>query len=323
MPHLNNRLGDSGLNVSRIGIGLNNLGRKNSFTETQSGSSEVVHAAIASGINFLDVADVYNNGIAEEFLGNALVGKRHEVILATKFGMDARGLNGPDFSARGSRKYIIQAIEASLKRLKTDYIDLYQYHTPDAATPIEETLRALDDLITSGKVRYIGHSNHAGWQIAKAHYVAHELGTHHFISAQNHYNLLDRRAELEVLPAAQEFGLGILPYFPLANGLLTGKYRRDFAPEQGRITHSKPDLLKTANWEQLEAFANFAENRGKQPFEVALSWLAAQEPVASVIAGATTVAQVEANAAAIFELTPGELAELTEIFPAPARIALF
>ncbi len=319
------RLGKSGLTVSAIGLGCNNLGRPQTATEDLEVSSTVVNAAIDAGVTFFDVADVYGSepGVSEEFLGKALGSRRDQVIVATKFGMDAAGRNGLDLKARGSRKYIMQSVEASLRRLDTDYIDLYQFHTPDPLTPIDETLRALDDLITAGKVRYIGHSNRAGWQIAQAEYVARELGTHRFVSTQNHYNLIDRRAELEVTPAAREFGLGVLPYFPLANGLLTGKYTSGHAPEDGRLTRIKPGMLETAPWEALGRLAEFARERDLSVVQVAFSWLAAQPTVASVIAGATKVEQIEQNSQAIVPLSQEDLAIIDEIFPAPNKIALF
>lgn len=320
------QLGRSGLSVSVVGLGCNNLGRAGTATESQQGTNEVVHAAIDSGINLFDVADVYGKepGLAEIRLGQALAGRREEVILATKFGMDMNGTNGPDFGARGSRKYIVRALEASLRRLGTDYIDLYQFHTPDENTPIDESIRALDDLIRSGKVRYIGHSNRSGWQIAQAHYVARELGAENFISAQNHYNLLDRRAELEVLPASKELGLGVLPYFPLANGLLTGKYSKGHAPAGSRLTHSRQHLVNESNFTQLEAFAAFAAEQGLSPAELAFSWLAAQEPVASVIAGATRREQVQANARSV-RWIPNQKhrGEIDQIFAPAEKVALF
>jgi len=238
--------------------------------------------------------------------------------------MDMKGASGLDFGARGSRRYVIQAVEASLRRLGTDWIDLYQFHTPDPLTPIDETLSALDTLVTSGKVRYIGSSNRAGWQIAQAEYVARELGGARFISTQNHYNLLDRRAELEVTPAAEEFGLGVLPYFPLANGLLTGKYSPGHAPEGTRLSHTRTNMVHDADWEQLGRFSRFAKERGLSEIQVAFSWLAAQPSVASVIAGATKPEQVRQNAAAAdWQPTPEDLAELDAIFPAAPKIALF
>jgi aryl-alcohol dehydrogenase-like predicted oxidoreductase len=320
------RLGRSGLTVSVVGLGCNNLGRAGTATESQAGTDAVVHAALDAGVTLFDTADVYGKtpGLSEERLGQALKERRAEAIVATKFGMDLDEANGPDFNARGSRKYIRTSVEASLRRLQTDYIDLYQFHTPDPLTPIEETLAALDDLVREGKVRYIGHSNRAGWQIAQAEYVARELGAERFISSQNHYNLLDRRAELEVIPAAHELGLGVLPYFPLANGLLTGKYSDGKAPEGSRLTHSRTNLLTDADFDQLQAFGAFAKSRGVTELEVAFSWLAAQPAVASVIAGATKPEQIQQNAAAAtWKPTAEDLAELDEIFPKVQKIALF
>jgi 1-deoxyxylulose-5-phosphate synthase len=320
------RVGKSGLTVSTVGLGCNNLGRANTATESQEATDAVVSAALDAGITLFDVADTYGRepGLSETMLGKALGNRRADVVLATKFGMDMKGASGLDFGARGSRRYIIQAVEASLRRLGTDWIDLYQFHTPDPLTPIEETLAALDALVSSGKVRYIGHSNRAGWQIAQAEYVARQLGGARFISTQNHYNLLDRRAELEVTPAAEEFGLGVLPYFPLANGLLTGKYAPGHAPEGSRLSHTRTNMVHDADWEQLGAFSRFAKQRGLTEIEVAFSWLAAQKSVASVIAGATRPEQVRQNAAAAdWVPSDADLAELDSIFPAAPKIALF
>jgi aryl-alcohol dehydrogenase-like predicted oxidoreductase len=320
------RVGKSGLTVSTVGLGCNNLGRANTATESQEATNAVVSAALDAGITLFDVADTYGRepGLSETMLGKALGNRRADVVLATKFGMDMKGASGLDFGARGSRRYIIQAVEASLRRLGTDWIDLYQFHTPDPLTPIEETLAALDALVSSGKVRYIGHSNRAGWQIAQAEYVARQLGGARFISTQNHYNLLDRRAELEVTPAAEEFGLGVLPYFPLANGLLTGKYAPGHAPEGSRLSHTRTNMVHDADWEQLGAFSRFAEQRGLTEIEVAFSWLAAQKSVASVIAGATRPEQVRQNAAAAdWVPSDADLAELDSIFPAAPKVALF
>lgn len=320
------RLGHSGLTVSTVGLGCNNLGRANTPTETQEGTDAVVHAAIDAGITLFDVADVYGKtpGLSEEMLGKALRGRRDDVVVATKFGMDMHGANGNDFAARGSRRYIVKAAEASLRRLGTDWIDLYQYHTPDPQTPIEETLSALDDLVRAGKVRYVGHSNRTGWQIAEAEFVARMGGYTPFISSQNHYNLLDRRAELEVTEAAEAYGLGVLPYFPLANGLLTGKYTRGTAPEGSRLSHTRTNLVHDADWDQLDRFSAFAEERGLTELQVAFSWLAAQPSVASVIAGATKPEQIRENAeAASWDPSPEDLDELDEIFPKIPRIALF
>ena len=294
------RLGVSGLSVSAVGLGCNNLGRAGTATETQEGTDAVVHAALDAGITFFDVADTYgpSPGLSEELLGKALGARRDDVVIGTKFGMDMRGANGEDFGARGSRRYIIKAAEASLRRLGTDWIDLYQFHTPDPLTPIEETLSALDDLVTSGKVRYIGHSNRAGWQIAEAEFVARARGGPRFISSQNHYNLLDRRAELEVTPAAEAYGLGVLPYFPLANGLLTGKYSAGRPPRAAASATPAPTWCTTPTGTSCGAFGEFAAERGLNEIQVAFSWLAAQPSVSSVIAGATRPEQVRQNAAA-------------------------
>lgn len=322
------QVGKSGLTVSAVGLGCNNLGRSQTATETQAGTNTVLAAAVAEGITLFDVADIYGAepGISETMFGRALRETgidRDDIVIVSKFGMDMGGVNGRDYGVRGSRRYIMRAVEASLTRLGTDYIDLYFHHTPDPATPLEETLSALGALIEQGKVRYIGSSNYAGWQLAHAEHLGRALG-HRYIAAENHYNLLDRRAELEVLPAAREFGLGVLPYFPLANGLLTGKYTRSQAPADGRLTRIKPALLEGANWDQLEAFSAFAAERGLTEVQVAFSWLAQQNPVASVIAGATTEAQVKANAAAIVtRLSEEDLAHLDAIFPAPPKVALF
>jgi 1-deoxyxylulose-5-phosphate synthase len=320
------RLGKSGLTVSVVGLGCNNLGRPTTATESQEGTDAVVHAALDAGITFFDVADTYGRepGLSETMLGQALAGRREDVVVATKFGMDMRGANGNDFGARGSRRYIIRAAEASLRRLGTEWIDLYQFHTPDPLTPIDETLAALDELVSSGKVRYIGHSNRAGWQIAEAEFVARARGGSRFISSQNHYNLLDRRAELEVTPAAEAYGLGVLPYFPLANGLLTGKYAQGKAPEGSRLSHTRTNLVNDADWEQLERFSAFAAERNLNEIQVAFSWLAAQPSVSSVIAGATRPEQVRENAAAVaWKPSAAELAELDDIFPPTAKVALF
>ena len=313
------RLGTSGLSVSVIGLGCNNLGRPGTASESQRGAAAVVSAALDAGITLFDVADSYGRspGVSEELLGRALGRNRDDVVVATKFGLDLKGVNGPDWGARGSRRYILKAVESSLKRLNTDWIDLYQYHAPDPATPIDETLAALDQLVQSGKVRYIGHSNFAGWQVAEAEYVARQLGSTRFIAAQNHYNLLERAVEREVVPAAQSYGLGLLPYFPLANGLLTGKYAAGHAPAGSRLTHSRTNLLDQADWEQLANFSAYARARSLTELEVAFSWLASRPAVASVIAGATKPEQVRQNAeAAGWIPSEADLEELDHIFPA-------
>lgn len=289
------QLGRSGLKVSAVGLGCNNFGRRCS----QEATNEVVHKALDLGVTMFDTADFYGAGLSEEFLGRALGTRRKEVVVATKFGLSM----GPGpYQSGGSRRYIMQAVEASLKRLGTDYIDLYQHHFPDPSTPIEETLKALDDLIRVGKVRYIGSSNLAGWQVANAAWVSKSLGLDAFVSAQNHYNLLDRRIERDVIPAAEAFGVGILPYFPLASGMLTGKYRRGAPVPNDSRAAANPDaaqrMLTDANFAVVEALEGFARDRGKSVLDVAISWLLGQGQVASVISGATKPEQVEANVAA-------------------------
>jgi aryl-alcohol dehydrogenase-like predicted oxidoreductase len=284
-------LGDSGLMVSTVGLGCNNFGRRIDAAATE----RVVGAALEHGITMFDTSDSY--GDSEIFLGKALGSRRDEIVLATKFGSDLRGANGPDWGARGSRRYIRKAIERSLLRLGTDYIDLYQMHMPDPSTPIEETLSALSDLVHEGKVRYIGNSNFAGWQIADADWIARTNGSVRFISAQNHYNLIDRGAETDVLPACERFGLGQLPYFPLASGLLTGKYQRGVAaPADGRIAAWHMDsMLSDENFDKVDALSTFANERGLSLLQVALGGLASRPAVASVIAGATSPEQIVAN----------------------------
>ncbi|ONI62007.1 aldo/keto reductase [Leifsonia sp. ALI-44-B] len=316
-------LGRSGLMVSAVGIGCNNFGRADTLTETQEGTTSVVDAALESGVNFFDTADVYGKrpGLSEELLGRALAGRRDDVVVATKFGhatLDG-GIAQP--WARGSRRYVRRAVEASLRRLDTEWIDLYQLHTPDPTTPIDETLSVLDDLITEGKVRYIGHSNLSGWQIAEADYEA-VLGSHpRFISAQNEFSLIVRDAEREVLPAVQRFGLGFLPFFPLYNGLFTGKFTRAGGPADSRIMRIRKHLLDNAPWDAIEALQSFAEARGRTLLEVTFGWLLAQPNLSSVIAGATTAAQIRENAAAgvAWTPTPTEVAEIDRLFPGPAN----
>ena len=304
------RLGDSGLKVSEIGLGCNNFGMR----IDQDATNAVIDAAIEHGVTFLDTADVYGGqGKSEEMMGNALKGKRHQVVLATKFASPM----GPG-KRGGSRRYIIEAVEASLKRLQTDYIDLYQMHQPDKDTPIEETLGALDDLVTQGKVRYIGNSNFTGWQIADADWTARSEHLNHFVSAQNNYSLLERKVEFEVTPACERFGLGVLPFFPLASGLLTGKYRRGEAP--GADTRLAAwgargqAALSDKNFDKLEALSGYAEARGHDLLELAFAWLLGHGVVSSVIAGATKPEQVKANAAAgSWKMTPEEVAEVSEL----------
>lgn len=305
-------LGRSGLQVSVVGLGCNNFGMRCDFDQ----SKAVVHQALEAGITLFDTADVYGGqGRSEEFLGKILKGHRQDVVIATKFGMKMG--EGPHKSG-GSRKYIISAVEDSLRRLDTDYIDLYQMHRPDPETPIEETLRALDDLVTSGKVRYIGNSNYAGWQVAEAHYVAKQGNLAPFISAQNEYNLLDRRIEGELVPACNKFGLSILPYFPLASGFLTGKYRQgQDLPAGTRLANAGPmaaRVLTEKNYEMLGKLEAFADARGKTMLDLAIGWLASLPHVGSVIAGATKPEQVDQNVAAgAWRLSAEELAEVDAI----------
>jgi aryl-alcohol dehydrogenase-like predicted oxidoreductase len=315
-------LGNSGLVVSTIGLGCNNFGRPNTASETQAGADAVIHAAIDAGITLFDTADIYGGerGLSETLMGNSLKGRRNDIVLATKFGMDMAGANGPDWGARGSRRYVRLAVEASLRRLQTDWIDLYQLHTPDHTTPIEETLSVLDDLITEGKVRYIGHSNLTGWQIADAEYKA-VLGGHpKFISAQNEYSLLVRGAELEVLPAVNAYGLGFLPFFPLYNGLFTGKFSRSGGPADSRIMSLRPHLLETAPWDTIEKYEAFCAERGVSMLSATFAWLLAQPGLTSVIAGATKPEQIVQNATAATEWTPtaAEVAEISELFANPS-----
>ncbi|WP_202619219.1 aldo/keto reductase [Ornithinimicrobium cavernae] len=302
-------LGDSGLRVSTVGIGCNAFGTRIGGDRVQ----EIVDAAIEAGITLFDTADTYGRGESETLLGEALNNRRDDVVVATKFGMDMHGANGPDWGARGSRRYIRRAVEASLRRLGTDWIDLYQLHTPDPATPMEETLAALTELVTEGKVRYIGSSNLAGWQVVDADWTARTSGYAPFVSAQNKYSLLDREAEDELVPACEMVGVGILPFFPLEYGLLTGKYRRDQAPPEGSrlALDSQAQRLAGADWDEIERLEAYAEQRGLTMLQVAIGGLAAQPAVASVIAGVTSSDQVRSNAAAgLWEPTAEDLAEL-------------
>jgi aryl-alcohol dehydrogenase-like predicted oxidoreductase len=314
-------LGESGLVVSAIGLGCNNLGRPGTPAESLAGSRAVVGAALDAGITFFDVADVYGapRGRSEELLGQALSGRREHAIVATKFGVDMQGSNGPDFGARGSRRYVRRAVESSLRRLGTDWIDLYQLHRADPQTPIGETLGVLSELITEGKIRYAGVCNLAGWQIADAAWTARTQHVSLPIAAQNHYSLLEREAERDVNPAARRFGLGVLPYFPLANGLLTGKYRRDSEPSAGTRLARRRKLLLDAPWDRIERLQAFADDRGISMTTLAISWLTTQNPVSSVIAGATTADQVVENATAVkWRPTAEDLAIIDEICP-PGR----
>lgn len=316
------QLGNSGLTVSTVGLGCNNLGKPGTATETLEGVTALIDEALEVGVSFFDTSDTYgaHPGLSEHLLGRALGRRRGDVVVATKFGMDMRGVNGADFGARGSRRYVIKAVEASLRRLGTDWIDLLQFHYPDPKTPIAETLAALDDLVRAGKVRYIGSSNMSGWQVAEAEFTARMSGGARFISAQNQYNLLSREAELEVLPAANAFGVSLLPFYPLASGLLTGKYSRSGEQVSGRLSQN----LGAAPWDRLEAFSAFARARDLPELTVAMSWLASRPGVASVIAGATTPTQVRANIeSAWWTPSAADLEELDQIFPRPKPLNPF
>ena len=304
-------LGASGLQVSLVGLGCNNFGGR---TDLEA-SRRVVHKALDLGITLFDTADIYGErGGSETILGQTLGDRRKDIVLATKFGMamDEKGvLKGT------SRRYIYAAVEASLRRLQTDWIDLYQVHMPDRLTPIEETLRTLDDLIRQGKVRYIGCSNFPAWQVVEAQWTARQAGINAFVSCQDEYSLLVRDPERELLPAMAAHGLGLLPYFPLACGLLSGKYKRDQMPESARLTNIKlfaDRFLTGANWLIVERLNDFCAKRGHSLLELAFSWLAARPTVSSVIAGATRPQQVEQNVkAADWELTPDDMAEIDRL----------
>lgn len=307
------KLGSTGLKVSLVGVGCNNFGRRCDVETTAS----IVHAALDAGINFFVKADIYGpSGLSEAYLGQAIDGlDRSQIVIATKF---ANPMGEGDLNRGASRRYIMKAVEDSLKRLGTDYIDLYQQHGPDPQTPIEETIRALDDLVGQGKVRYIGHSNFSGWQIADAHWTADSLGANRFVTAQNLYNLLDRRLEREVVPALENYGLGLLPYFPLASGMLTGKYQRGVAPAEGTRLNRMGNRAKGAMTDEIfdvvEQLQSYAEARGHELLTLATSWLASKPYVSSVISGATSPEQIKANAAAAdWVLTEEEMDEVNQM----------
>jgi aryl-alcohol dehydrogenase-like predicted oxidoreductase len=310
-------LGDSGLVVSVVGLGANNFGRRLDVDGTRA----VVDTALDLGINLVDTADIYGNqGGSETLLGEVLRGRREQVVLATKFGMDMGGANGPDWGARGSRRYVRLAVEASLRRLQTDWIDLYQLHQPDGVTPLGESLAALDELVREGKVRYVGSSNLAAWQVADADSIARQAGTSRYISAQNGYSLLDRTIERELTPACVAHRVGILPYFPLANGLLTGKYRRGEAAPPGTRMEDRLAQVRDRTFDRVEALETYARERDLTLLDVAISGLAAQPAVGSVIAGATRPEQVKANAAAgEWQPSADDLAALDAIAPRGTR----
>jgi aryl-alcohol dehydrogenase-like predicted oxidoreductase len=312
-------LGDSGLLVSVVGLGCNNFGGRIDAAQ----ANAVVSAAIDEGITLLDTSDTYGKDSgSEKALGAALKGRRDKVVLATKWGHQEADMGyGPAAGAKGGRSYIKLAVEKSLSRLNTDYIDLYQLHTPDPVTPVDETLAALDDLVAAGKVRYLGHSNFTGWMIADAAHSALSAGRTPFISAQNHWSLLERDAEREVVPAARHFGVGVLPFFPLANGLLTGKVRRgQDIPANSRLAESRrAGYVTDAKLDKVEALIGWGKEQGVSLLEIAIGALAAQPGCSSVIAGATAPEQVKANAAAgRWEPTAEQLAAIDAIVPPPA-----
>ncbi|RLV55313.1 aldo/keto reductase [Aeromicrobium phragmitis] len=303
-------LGRSGIVVSPVGVGCNAFGVRVDAEQTQA----VVDAAFEHGVTFFDTADVYGLGASEELLGAALRGRRDEVVVATKFGMDMQGANGDDGGARGRREYVHRACDASLRRLGVEVIDLYQFHTPDPATPLSETLGALDELVQAGKVRAVGCSNLQAWQLVDADWISRTEGVASFVTAQNEYSLYNRTAEIELTPACRHLGVGILPYFPLAYGLLTGKYRRDESPAEGTRLAQQRARYEAADWDRIEALQTFADERGVSLLDVAIGGLAAQPQVASVIAGATKPEQIAANAAAgRWEPTEDDLEALAAI----------
>src|SRR5215467_12998601 len=305
-------LGSSGLRVSAVGLGCNNVGQRVDLE----GSRKVIHRALALGITLFDTADIYSDmGGSENVLGQVLGDRRKDIVLTTKYSKPM----AEDGTRQGaSRRYIMNAVEASLKRLKTDYIDLYQQHDYDPLTPIEETLRALDDLVRQGKVRYIGNSNFPAWRIAEAEYVARAMNVNSFVSCQDEYSLLVRDIEKDLLPAAQQYNLGLLPFFPLASGLLTGKYQRGTAAPNdtrfGKVQRLRDRYVTPRNEEIVEKLQAFAQTRGHTMLELAFSWLAARPQVSSVIAGATRIEQIEQNVKAInWKLSAEEMAEIDKI----------
>ncbi|WP_338072899.1 aldo/keto reductase [Aeromicrobium phoceense] len=287
-------LGTSGIDVGPVGIGCNAFGARIGGDQV----TAVVDAAFEHGVRFFDTADTYSLGESETLLGAALQGRRDEVVVATKFGMDMQGRNGDDGGRRGSAAYVRRAAEASLRRLGTDVIDLYQLHTPDPGTPVEETLGAMTELVDEGKVRAIGCSNFTAWQLVDADWISRTTGLAHFATAQNEYSLYNPAAEVELVPACLELGVGLLPYFPLAYGLLTGKYSRDAEPEAGTRLAGQRARWEDADWERIDALQAFADERDITLLELAMGGLASRPAVSSVIAGVSRPEQVASNVAA-------------------------
>src|SRR5579859_1025369 len=305
-------LGESGLVVSVAGLGCNNFGSRLDLDGTRA----VVDAAIDAGITLFDTSDTYGGGGgSERALGEILGRRRDQIVLATKFGHQSADMGyGPAAGGKGGRAYIRRAVTESLRRLRTDYIDLYQLHAPDPVTPVQETIAALNELVAEGKVRYLGHSNFSGWQLADAAHLATSGGHTPFIAAQNHWSLLERAAEAEVVPAARHFGVGVLPYFPLANGLLTGKIRRGQPPREGTRLAGRDDYVTRAKLDIVEGLAAWGDAHGVSVLEVAIACLAGQPGCSSVIAGAMSPEQVKANAAAAdWVPTADEIAEVDAI----------
>jgi 1-deoxyxylulose-5-phosphate synthase len=312
-------LGTSSIEVSRIGLGCNNFGRRGTRTEDQAGTDAVIHAAIDHGITLFDTADIYGNpattsetlmGVSLKKAGSAA---RDQIVLATKWGHSGLAIEGTEtWGPKGARGYIRAAVEASLRRLQVDHIDLYQLHTPDPSTPIQQTVEALDELVDEGKIRAYGHSNFSAEQIDEA---AHVQSPNGFVSAQDEYSLVQRDVEREVLPVVLETGIGFLPYFPLGNGLLTGKYSRGTGPADARLTALKPQLLEETDWARMEQYERIVASTGRTMLEVTFQWLLAQPAVTSVIAGATKAEQVVQNAAAgEGELDAATVEEISALF---------
>jgi aryl-alcohol dehydrogenase-like predicted oxidoreductase len=315
MPNLDTRpLGDSGIEVPVVGLGCNNFGRRLDLAGTRA----VIDAALEQSVTFLDTADIYGTGQSEELLGEVLEGRRDQVVLATKFGMDMHDGKGP----RGSREYILQAVEASLRRLRTDVIDFYWYHRPDGVTPIAETLETLDELVKAGKVRAIGGSNFDAGLIEEADGLARERGLTRFTAIQNEYSLLKREPEREVLPACERLGVGFVPFFPLASGLLTGKYRRGETGPAGARLSGRDQIASDAQFTTVERLEDYARERGVTITDVAIGGLLAQPAVSSVIAGATKPEQVQSNArAGHWRPSDDDLAALRAILDGTERAA--
>ena len=300
------KLGNSGLEVSVVGLGANNFGGRLDYQS----SNEVISQLFDVGINLIDTSNSYGNTLSEEYIGKALEGRREQAVIATK--VSSRMSEGPN-QAGNSRKHIMEQVEQSLTRLRTDYIDLYQIHWWDPTTPVEETLRALNDLVTHGKIRYFGCSNFTAWQVCESVWTSKELGIQTFVSAQPHYSMLERNVEQELITFCGKYGVGILPYFPLAYGFLTGKYRKDSpSPAGSRLESDNKGLFNDDNYALLERLIKFSEDSNRTVLELAFAWLLYNKDISSVIAGATKPEQVVSNAAAAdWELTDEEYDEVT------------